>query len=105
MPNRDSSPPDPLPAGKRAERARKKSAVGTSPTLLVTGANGFLGSRLCARALERGMRVVAMTRAKSDLSLLEPLLHDHPEAIERRAWGRWSIRRATPRSSPVATSL
>jgi NADH dehydrogenase len=50
--------------------------------LLVTGANGFLGSRCCKMALERGWEVAAMTRASSDLSLIKPLLE--AERIEWR---------------------
>jgi nucleoside-diphosphate-sugar epimerase len=50
--------------------------------LLVTGSNGFLGSRCCKLAVARGWKVAAMTRENSDLALLRPLLD--AEKIERR---------------------
>lgn len=37
---------------------------------LVSGANGFAGSALCRRLAQEGLRVVALVRATSDLSLL-----------------------------------
>ena len=42
-------------------------------TVLITGANGFVGSRLCAYLLEKGYRVIAQVRKTSDLSLLKDL--------------------------------
>jgi nucleoside-diphosphate-sugar epimerase len=41
--------------------------------VLITGANGFVGSRLCARLIELGFRVVAQVRKTSDLNLLKDL--------------------------------
>ncbi|NUM89696.1 MAG: SDR family NAD(P)-dependent oxidoreductase, partial [Bdellovibrionales bacterium] len=38
---------------------------------LVTGANGFIGSNLVRRIVERGDEAVALVRARSDLSLLK----------------------------------
>ena len=43
------------------------------PTVLVTGANGFVGSRLCRMFLQNGWRVAAGVRKSSDLSLLGDL--------------------------------
>ena len=40
-------------------------------TVLVTGANGFVGARLCEVLLERGYAVRALVRDSSDLSRLE----------------------------------
>jgi len=40
---------------------------------LVTGANGFIGSRLCARLTQSGATVTAMVRPSSDLGFLKPL--------------------------------
>ncbi|MBC7238211.1 MAG: NAD-dependent epimerase/dehydratase family protein, partial [Chloroflexi bacterium] len=40
---------------------------------LVTGANGFVGSALCRKLLQRGNRVRGLVRASSDLSLLGDL--------------------------------
>ncbi len=42
-------------------------------SILVTGANGFVGSRLCRKFLDEGFRVVAGVRRTADLSLLEGL--------------------------------
>jgi 2-alkyl-3-oxoalkanoate reductase len=43
------------------------------PSILITGANGFIGSRLCALFLTRGFQVVAGVRRSSDLTLLKDL--------------------------------
>ncbi|MEW5796567.1 MAG: SDR family NAD(P)-dependent oxidoreductase [Candidatus Zixiibacteriota bacterium] len=45
----------------------------TREAVLVTGANGFVGSRLCASLLDQGYRVLAQVRHTSDLSLLQHL--------------------------------
>lgn len=45
----------------------------SSLSVLITGANGFVGSRLCRHLQERGYRVVAGVRRSSDLSQLEGL--------------------------------
>ena len=42
-------------------------------TVLVTGANGFVGSRLCRLLSQQGYRVVAGVRRTADLSLLKDL--------------------------------
>ena len=47
-------------------------------SILITGANGFIGSRLCRLFLEQGYHVIAGVRKNSDLSLLEGL------PVERR---------------------
>jgi uncharacterized protein YbjT (DUF2867 family) len=39
----------------------------TTPTILVTGANGFIGRRLVTALLQRGYRVRCMTRRPTDL--------------------------------------
>jgi len=44
---------------------------------LVTGANGFVGSRLCAHLIRRGYHVIAQVRRTSDLSLLKDLKVDY----------------------------
>jgi nucleoside-diphosphate-sugar epimerase len=45
----------------------------TRESILVTGANGFVGSRLCAHLLQKGYYVIAQVRRTSDLSLLKDL--------------------------------
>ena len=47
--------------------------VSSSQSVLITGANGFIGSRLCALFLRSGFRVVAGVRKTSDVSLLKGL--------------------------------
>ncbi|MDD3731662.1 MAG: SDR family NAD(P)-dependent oxidoreductase [candidate division Zixibacteria bacterium] len=42
-------------------------------TILITGANGFIGSRLCRKFIEEDFRVIAGVRKTSDLSLLDGL--------------------------------
>ncbi len=46
---------------------------GPAKSVLITGANGFVGSRLCRKLLEQGLRVIAGVRRGADLSLLEGL--------------------------------
>jgi nucleoside-diphosphate-sugar epimerase len=43
------------------------------PSVLITGANGFVGSRLCRKLLQEGFRVIAGVRKTADLSLLDGL--------------------------------
>jgi len=43
------------------------------PSILITGANGFVGSRLCRLFLEKGYHVVAGVRRRADLTLLDNL--------------------------------
>lgn len=45
--------------------------------ILVTGATGFVGARVCRRLLERGHRVTAFHRPSSDLSVLHSLELNH----------------------------
>jgi nucleoside-diphosphate-sugar epimerase len=40
------------------------------PTVLITGANGFVGSRLCRKLVAEGFRVIAGVRKTADLRLL-----------------------------------
>ena len=42
-----------------------------APSVLITGANGFVGARLCRYFLKQGFRVIAGVRKSSDLSQLE----------------------------------
>lgn len=42
----------------------------SNQSILITGANGFVGSRLCRQFLDNGFRVVAGVRKTSDLTLL-----------------------------------
>ncbi len=44
-----------------------------NPSVLITGANGFVGSRLCRKFLEEGFHVIAGVRKTADLSLLDGL--------------------------------
>ena len=50
---------------------------GDRPSILITGANGFVGSRLCRKFLDEGFRVIAGVRKTADLSLLEGLELDY----------------------------
>jgi nucleoside-diphosphate-sugar epimerase len=45
----------------------------TQPSILITGANGFVGSRLCRTFLDRGFHVIAGVRETSNLSQLAGL--------------------------------
>lgn len=45
----------------------------TGKSILITGANGFVGSRLCRRFLDRQYRVIAGVRKSADLKLLDGL--------------------------------
>jgi len=45
----------------------------TARSVLITGANGFIGSRLCALFLKEGFRVYAGVRKSADLNMLQEL--------------------------------
>ena len=45
----------------------------SKPTILITGANGFVGARLCRKFLDEGFEVIAGVRRSADLSQLEGL--------------------------------
>ncbi|RME28077.1 MAG: SDR family NAD(P)-dependent oxidoreductase, partial [Candidatus Zixiibacteriota bacterium] len=45
----------------------------SAPSILITGANGFIGSRLCRMFVERGFQVMAGVRRTANLKLLEGL--------------------------------
>ncbi len=45
----------------------------SKPIVLITGANGFIGSRLCRRFLSEGFEVIAGVRRTADLSALSGL--------------------------------
>ena len=47
------------------------SAPEIRPSILITGANGFIGSRLCALFIREGYRVIAGVRRSSDLTHLK----------------------------------
>jgi nucleoside-diphosphate-sugar epimerase len=58
----------------------RNNQLATFPTMsdagesvLVTGANGFVGSRLCAHLIQKGYQVITQVRRTSDLSLLKDL--------------------------------
>ena len=64
-------------------------------SILITGANGFIGSRLCEALVQKGHKVTAMARRTSDLSFLknldipllfsdlsDPILLSMPEKID-----------------------
>jgi len=42
-----------------------------SRSILITGANGFVGARLCRKFIDEGLRVIAGVRKSADLSRLE----------------------------------
>ncbi len=45
----------------------------TQTSILITGANGFVGSRLCRRFLDKQYRVIAGVRQNADLKLIDDL--------------------------------
>jgi len=47
------------------------------PSVLITGANGFVGSRLCRRLIDDRFKVIAGVRKSADLSLLSGLDLEH----------------------------
>lgn len=49
----------------------------TTRSVLITGANGFIGSRLCALFLKEGFTVYAGVRKSADLSMLQGLAVQH----------------------------
>ena len=55
-------------------------AIENNSTLLVTGASGFVGSRLCGVAFEKGHRVIALSRTPETVAALLP----YAERVE--AW-------------------
>jgi 2-alkyl-3-oxoalkanoate reductase len=48
-----------------------ESGVGRSPVVVVTGANGFVGARICAALVERGAAVRAVVRRQGTAPVLE----------------------------------
>jgi len=42
-------------------------------SILITGANGFVGARLCRKFIDSGFHVIAGVRKTADLSMLEGL--------------------------------
>ncbi|MBD3403412.1 SDR family NAD(P)-dependent oxidoreductase [candidate division GN15 bacterium] len=55
------------------------------PIVLVTGANGFIGSRLCRRFLDNGCHVIAGVRETSDLTYLNGLAIEYKYGDINRA--------------------
>ncbi len=49
----------------------------TRPTVLITGANGFVGSRLCRAFSQKGYRVFTGVRKTADLKLLADITCEH----------------------------
>jgi len=47
--------------------------VSLAPSVLITGANGFVGSQLCRNFLDKGFHAIAGVRKTADLSLLKGL--------------------------------
>ncbi len=64
------------------------------PYVLVTGANGFLGSSLVRQLLERGEHVKAFVRPETDLSSLEALPQDRLRLAVGNIMSEGSIYRA-----------
>lgn len=62
------------------------------PSVLVTGANGFIGSNLCRHFLERGWEVHGLVRGSSDLHFLEGL----PVRLVRGDLGRRELEGLPP---------
>lgn len=68
--------------------------------ILVTGATGLLGSRICRYLSEQGREVVGLVRANSDTRLLDPIKHQikiitgdvlYPESMESHLPGVQSV--------------
>lgn len=66
----------------------------TKQSILITGANGFVGARLCRKFLENGFHVIAGVRQTADLSELEGLDVEyrygdvtHPETLPEMVAG------------------
>ena len=45
----------------------------SSLSILITGANGFVGARLCRKFIDEGFRVIAGVRKTADLSSLKEI--------------------------------
>ncbi len=50
------------------------ATVKKKETILITGANGFVGSKLCEHFIKKGYKVRGLVRKTSDLSFLKPLM-------------------------------
>ena len=68
--------------------------TGNNPSILITGANGFVGSRLCRTFHEQGFAVIAGVRRQANLSLLDGLKIDYrygdvtaPETLDAMVTG------------------
>jgi nucleoside-diphosphate-sugar epimerase len=67
--------PGEQPASKTLNTAKggKHTTTGRSERVLITGANGFIGSNLCRYFLDRSYEVIALVRSSSNLRFLEGL--------------------------------
>ena len=71
--------------------------IGPDDRILVTGAAGFIGSRVVESLLDRGFRnLVCFARPSSDLARLETVVKRHPRSVANRH---------TQRQSPFARGL
>lgn len=59
---------------------------GSVSTVLVTGATGLVGSRLCLDLLLDGRRVRALRRASSSLGVIRRTFSEHPELLDKIEW-------------------